>query len=98
MEDASLFMFKEDNKVREMCTKIVHYSFFENFIILIIVISSVLLALENPLYDPKGLQVQILEAINTVFSIIFVIEAIMKIISFGLIFNGDKSYLQVAGN
>ena len=54
-EDLSLFLFDENNKFREMCGKIVNNAVFENFIILIIVISSVLLALENPLYDPNGL-------------------------------------------
>ena len=66
--------------------------------IFIIVISSILLAWENPLDEPKSSKVKVLNIIDNIFSSIFIIEAILKIAAAGLIFNGEQSYLQVPWN
>ena len=56
--------------------------------------SSIQLSLENPLNDPHGKKVQILDYIDIINTTIFSLESIMKIIATGLIFNGKKSYLR----
>lgn len=60
----------------------------------LIFISSIMLAWEKPLNDPLGIQVRILEIFNMIFSLIFLVEAIMKIIAFGFLLNGKTSYLK----
>ena len=63
-----------------------------------IIVSSTLLALEHPLNEPNGHKERILSIVDEVFSGIFVLEACLKIISLGLIFNGEQSYLAVSWN
>ena len=37
---------------------------------------------------------QLLKILDTIFSVIFILEAIIKIISFGFVINGPDSYLR----
>jgi hypothetical protein len=50
------------------------------------VITSITLAIENPLRDPESTLVQVIYITDTVLSCIFLIEAIMKIITYGFLF------------
>ena len=78
--------------------KLTNNSIFDGFIILIISISSVMLALDNPLNDPNGGLSKFLEYTDMVFTGIFALESIMKIIAFGFYFNGENSYLRNSWN
>lgn len=71
---------------------------FENFIILLIVVSSVQLTLENPLLDPKGWEATSLKWCDRVMTFLFTCEVIIKVIAHGFLFNGPDSYLRVAWN
>lgn len=64
----------------------------------IILLSGVQLAMENPLIDPKSRQHLALEIIDLITTVIFALEAIIKIISLGLVFNGKQSYLRNTWN
>lgn len=66
----------------------VYHNYFENTMIFLIVVSSILIALENPLEDPHSLKNYWLNIIDVTFSSVFVIESIFKIIALGFIFNG----------
>jgi hypothetical protein len=48
-----------------------------------------MLALDNPLNDPQGVLSKFLITIDVVFTSIFAIESIMKIIAFGFLMNGE---------
>ena len=61
-------------------------------------ISSIMLALDNPLNDPDGGLSKFLEYTDIVFTSIFALESIMKILAFGLYFNGENSYLKNTWN
>jgi hypothetical protein len=52
------------------------------------------LALDNPLNDPEGTLSFILVYMDIGLTSLFAIEALMKIIAFGLVYNGRKSYLR----
>lgn len=54
---------------------------FEYIIIGFIIISSINLMLDNPLQDPKGILPKIIKYTDLVVTIIFTIEAILKIIA-----------------
>jgi hypothetical protein len=73
-------------------------SSFEGFILLLITIQSVLLALDNPLNDPDGFMVTFLRYSDIVFSSIFAVEAVLKIIAYGFLFNRDVAYLKNGWN
>ena len=50
----SLCLFTPDNPIRILCKAIVGHKYFDPFILLMIIFSTVLLTLENPLDDPNG--------------------------------------------
>ena len=76
-----------------MASQLVNHKYFENTMIFIIIVSSILISLENPLDDPESQKSNFLRIIDNTFSCIFVFEALLKIISCGLILNGPLSYL-----
>jgi hypothetical protein len=69
-------------------------TWFDYFILGCILISSITLAIENPLNDPNSKLSQYLNAINMTMTFIFLVECMLKIIAFGFLFNGKSSYLQ----
>ena len=68
--------------------------FFDTLIILIILVSGLGLAIDNPLNDPAGKERKIVTYIDQITSYAFTIEAFIKIIVFGLVANGRSSYLR----
>jgi len=56
------------------------------------------LALDNPLVDPSSQYATILFWIDIGSTIIFIGEAIIKILTFGFLFNGSSSYLKNTWN
>jgi len=59
-----------------------------------IVISSFCLPFDNPLNNPDGKTQKALNMIAILLTILFLIEATIKSIALGLVFNGPKSYLR----
>ena len=56
------------------------------------------MAIDNPLNDPNGTLSTVLNQIDLVITIIFVIESVLKIITFGFLLNGKQSYLRISWN
>jgi len=67
-------------------------------IIIAILASSVSLSIENPLNDPKSELMKNINKTEIVTAIVFIIEAFIKIIGHGLLFNGKHSYLREVQN
>ena len=67
---------------------------FERFIIIFILLSSIQLALTNPLNDPNGRLQQSLYWIDFFTTLIFLVECGLKIVTFGFVSNGPPSYLK----
>ena len=61
---------------------------------MLIVLSSIHLVMDSPLNDPEGNFDKILYYIDIGFTIIFVLEGIMKILASGFLFSGPKSYMR----
>lgn len=76
----------------------VNHGLFEAFIIVCIVISTITLAFEEPLDDPKSSKVQKLKSLDLVMTIVFTLEATLKVIALGFLFNGKPSYLRSVWN
>lgn len=68
------------------------------FILLLIAISSVLLALDNPLNNPNSTLVKVLKTSDYILTAFFIFEAVLKIISHGFLFNEENSYLRNGWN
>ena len=67
-------------------------------ILFFIIFSTITLAIENPLNDPSGKLYEVLGYMDIALTAIFALEMVLKIISFGFIFNGKKSYLRNSWN
>ena len=57
-----------------------------------------MLALDNPINDPKSALVEFLTISDIVLSSIFALEALLKIIAYGFIFNRNIAYLKNGWN
>ena len=94
----SLYMFSQDNKLRKFCNIMTSYWLFDAVIIILILVSTTTLAFEHPLEDPMSEKMQVLEKIDIAMTVIFSLEALLKIITFGFLLNGKKSYLRDTWN
>ena len=90
----ALNFLKYSSPLRQTLIKIVESEIFEWVMIVIIFANTVELALDNPLNDPNSRLVQVITTLDYIFSAIFILEAIGKILAFGLINCGSKSYLR----
>lgn len=68
-------------------TNVMISRWFENFILFVIVLNTILLILDNPLEDPEGTVSKVLSYFDIIFTVIFTIEAIMKIVAMGFFWN-----------
>ena len=84
----SLWLFKSDNKIRIIIQKIVFHKSFTIIIDLLIIINSIFLVFET---IKRFLNLS--QILNTLFTLIFTIEGLLKIISFGFILD-ENSYLR----
>ena len=73
---------------------IVHNRIFKIFIILCIVASGLYIAIQSPLVNPNSTLSSVLYWVDVATSVIYLIEFLMKIVTFGFILNGPKSYLR----
>lgn len=98
IEGRSFFIFGPLNGFRLMIFRITSNNFFDGIIISMIAISSIMLALDNPLNDPNGILSKVLNYSDYVFTSIFAFELILRFIVHGVLFNGEKSYLRNSAN
>eukprot|EP00347_Sterkiella_histriomuscorum_P021532 403333648 len=93
LEKKSLWLFNKNSKVRNFFAKIVNHKGFDPFILVVITLTTVALALDNPLNDPKGKLTQILSIVDIIFTSVFIVEFVAKIITYGFAINGKQSYI-----
>jgi len=89
-----LFVFSPESKIRKFLFRIISDRKFDVFMILVILLSSVELAMNGPLLDPNSDYSKKLSTIDLITTIIFIVECFMKIVTFGFVFNGKWSYLK----
>lgn len=97
-EKTSLFIFGAENPARIAIFGLVNNKIFELVILVLILATTVSLALESPLENPDSKMNMILEYVDMGMTAVFTIEMILKIVAYGLIINGKKSYLRVGWN
>ena len=73
------------NPVRRAATSVVSHRHFDNTILVFIVLSTVGLALDNPLMDPRSPMAVALFWIDLALTVIFFFEMVLKIASKGLV-------------
>ncbi|CAK9063893.1 unnamed protein product [Durusdinium trenchii] len=95
--ERSCFFFSRDGEIRKACLALTAIPAFDHVIMVFIGFSSVVMAFENPLHDPNSTQVKVLEVLSTVFTVIFLLEVVVKMIALGAFCNygdGRKAYLR----
>ncbi|XP_059136280.1 voltage-dependent L-type calcium channel subunit alpha-1S isoform X2 [Peromyscus eremicus] len=81
-EASSFFIFSPTNKIRVLCHRIVNATWFTNFILLFILLSSAALAAEDPI-RAESMRNQILEYFDYVFTAVFTVEIVLKMTTYG---------------
>ncbi|PFX17210.1 Voltage-dependent calcium channel type D subunit alpha-1 [Stylophora pistillata] len=82
--ESALFIFSPTNIFRVVCYKIATNTYFVNFILCLIIVSSILLAAEDPL-NASAKRNQVLNYFDYFFTSVFTFEILVKFISYGLI-------------
>ncbi|XP_032955552.1 voltage-dependent L-type calcium channel subunit alpha-1S isoform X2 [Rhinolophus ferrumequinum] len=81
-EASSFFIFSPTNKVRVLCHRIVNATWFTNFILLFIMLSSAALAAEDPI-QAESMRNQILGYFDIAFTSVFTVEIVLKMTTYG---------------
>ncbi|EMP32289.1 Voltage-dependent L-type calcium channel subunit alpha-1S [Chelonia mydas] len=81
-EASAFFIFSPTNKVRVLCHRIVNATWFTNFILLFILLSSVSLAAEDPI-RPESFRNQVLGYFDIGFTSVFTVEIVLKMTAYG---------------
>eukprot|EP00440_Ansanella_granifera_P074218 gb/GFBE01080540.1/.p1 GENE.gb/GFBE01080540.1/~~gb/GFBE01080540.1/.p1 ORF type:complete len:2396 (+),score=576.99 gb/GFBE01080540.1/:1-7188(+) len=85
----SFCLFSKDGPIRSLCVALVKDSRFDTGIMVLIGISSLLMAFENPLQDPNGSFVKAMQVVGTIFTAVFFLELIVKMIALGVLCSYD---------
>eukprot|EP00761_Pharyngomonas_kirbyi_P014924 gb/GECH01014955.1/.p1 GENE.gb/GECH01014955.1/~~gb/GECH01014955.1/.p1 ORF type:complete len:1446 (+),score=208.71 gb/GECH01014955.1/:1-4338(+) len=88
----SLFLFNLDNPIRKLCILLIETTMFDRLILFLILLNCVFLALYDPV-NPDSQRNEIVHISEMVFAIIFLIEAIIKILAMGFVWS-KKTYLR----
>ena len=94
----SLFCLGPENAFRVMCHKLAENKWFTSIILILIILSTITLAFETPLDDPKGDKLRVLGHIDLFMTLAFTFEALVKIVAAGFLFAGKKSYIREPWN
>lgn len=74
------------NPLRRGCAAIVSHAWFDRFITFLIIVSSIVLAIDNPLRDPDSTMGRALAAVELVTTILFTVEFLLKVCASGFYF------------
>ncbi|GFR95347.1 voltage-dependent L-type calcium channel subunit alpha, partial [Elysia marginata] len=89
---SSMFIFGPTNPVRRFCHFVVNLRYFDPFIMIVILASSLALAAEDPVVE-KSYSNKILNYFDYVFTGVFTIELLLKVVDLGIILH-PGSYIR----
>ncbi|KAJ8923541.1 hypothetical protein NQ315_010119 [Exocentrus adspersus] len=93
---SSFFVFSPTNRFRIFCHWLCNHNYFANIILVCILVSSALLALEDPINFNSETN-KILQIFDYFFTAIFSLELLLKTVSYGCILH-DGAFLRSAFN
>ncbi|QDZ24407.1 ion transport protein [Chloropicon primus] len=94
--DYSLGLFSKGNRLRHACIKIVESPIFEAVIIAAIVLNCTFLALTEPTRGPNEGRNKLVNDSEIPFSVLFILEAFIKVMAMGLFFEPTKAFRSTA--
>ena len=87
-----MFIFGVDNPIRIACHYVVNLRYFETSILVIIILSSITLATEDPVPKTSSRN-EVLKYFDYIFTAVFTFEMLFKIIDLGLVLH-EGSYFR----
>ncbi|KAE9028237.1 hypothetical protein PF005_g1940 [Phytophthora fragariae] len=89
----SLCLFAEDSKIRRLACYLSGHQYFDPTVFGLIVVSSITLAVDDPLADPTSSRTAFLKGLDNSLTFLFAIEIVIKIVAMGLVLH-KGSYLR----
>ena len=86
LKHSSLFIFHKDWKITKLVKQISNSIEFNYIMLIIIIVSIIIIAFDNPWVRPNSVQYTTINISNYFINICFIIEGLMKIISNGFLF------------
>ncbi|CAK6982852.1 voltage-dependent T-type calcium channel subunit alpha-1H-like [Scomber scombrus] len=96
-EEWSFYVLSPQNRFRICCQHVVSHNLFDHMILLFILLSCVTIALERPGIDPGSKEQWILNMSRYVFSAVFFVEMLFKVLALGVMF-GKECYCKSSWN
>jgi voltage-dependent calcium channel L type alpha-1D len=93
----SLFILALDNPIRKVAMKMLRHPQFDNLSLALIIVSTVELAIDNPLSPPDSVFSAVLSWFDTVLTVLFMAEMVIKIVAYGFILH-KGAYLRNSWN
>lgn len=96
-EEYSLFIFSPTNRFRRYCVWLADHPYFDYIVLIFISMNCITLAMERPKIPPHSKEREFLTIANFVFTLVFGIEMLIKVIAKGL-FYGQNAYFHNGWN
>lgn len=93
----SLFLFSPGSALRRECLRLADHPYFDYIVLIFISLNCITLAMERPKIPPWSKEREFLSLANYVFTVVFGIEMLIKVIAKGL-FYGKEAYFKVGWN
>ncbi|KAG8447469.1 hypothetical protein GDO86_014818 [Hymenochirus boettgeri] len=88
---SSMFIFSSTNPVRRLCHYIVNMRYFEMVILMVIALSSIALAAEDPV-QANAPRNEVLKYMDYIFTGVFTFEMVIKMIDLGLLLHSGSYF------
>ena len=85
---------EQESRFKKVISAIVKNKYFDLAVLLLILLSSIIFTIDSPLNDPKSNLSTTLTYLDWIITVLFVLEIFLKCISYGIFFNGPKSYMR----
>lgn len=94
----SLFIFEQDHPLRALCLTAVADKRFDRVILVFIFASSITMAIERPAIEDGSAERWVLNGLNYLWTSVFVIEMLIKVVAWGFFFGPRPTYLRDSWN
>jgi voltage-dependent calcium channel T type alpha-1G len=88
----SLYLFSDENSFRRLCNWFVNQKWFDNVILFFIALNCITLAMERPNIPPWSKERVFLATANYVFTVVFAIEMLIKVVAAGMFYGRDAYF------
>ena len=81
----SLCVFGPNSRIRRGCAYVVQSPWFDTTVLSLIIVSSILLAVDTPLLDPDSTLSTVLTILDIILTSLFTLEMLIKVVMMGFV-------------